>query len=220
MNRYTILGAALCFIVCSGCQTRPGLKATSPESVPAGAEPLGVEPVAAEAHADPLEAEFRAGRALLKSGNHMAAIKHFAYLRDHATSTEYRDRAVIGLSMALQDSGNTGAALGVLEPLPDTAVTRTEAMMCILAGELYLHRQNFELARIWLGRGLEAEPDSQKSYRATAFFNLGKALLGEDNLEDAYLAFEGAQEIFSFNGDEMNANQCMIILDDIDRALQ
>ncbi|MEM7010594.1 MAG: hypothetical protein AAF585_03830, partial [Verrucomicrobiota bacterium] len=99
-NANTILGTALCLILFSSCETSLGPVAKLPEGAAAGSEPV--------AEVSPREAEFRRGKALLNAGDHVGAMKQFAYLRDHAGSAEERDRAVIGLSMALQDSGKTG----------------------------------------------------------------------------------------------------------------
>ncbi len=216
---YSIIAAALCLILGNSCQSKPDAKAKAPQSAPMG---TAAESVTATEHfvaGDSTEALFRVGRAQLENGNHTAAIKQFAYLRDNAQTSEDRDRAVIALSMALQDSGNRGAALGVLEPLPNLPRTGLEARKCILAGEIHLHQQNTALARTWLTRGLEVEPTSRKPYRASALFNLGKALLAENNLEDALTAFHEAREIFLLNGDEPSAKQCDTIAEDINRAL-
>ena len=191
-----------------GCRALPDAAAVPPGGRGAGAR------------GDEIEAGFRNGKALLESGDHTAAIKQFAYLRDHARNPDERDRAVVALSMALQDSGNRGAALGVLEPLPEYPRTGLEAMKCVLAGELHLHQQNFGRARVWLSRGLEVEANSRKPYRAAALFNLGKALVAENQLEDALVAFGEARDAFSANGDETKAEQCKLILADIRRALQ
>ncbi len=212
MNSFPLIGAALCLIFSSGCKTTPTPVAISPQSSATVGTGAAVD--------TSMTAEFQRGKAFLESGNHMAAIKQFAYLRDHAGTSDERDRAVIGLSMALQDSGKSGAALGTLEPLPELPTTGLEAMKCILAGELYLHQQNFELAQIWLLRGLEVEPESRKRLRASALFNLGKAFLADDNLDEAQTAFENAQEVFRINGDEVNAGECQVIISDIRRALQ
>lgn len=206
MKAHSIFGVALGLLLLTSCQTPPG---------------RGVEtPPAVAASGSSLEAQFDAGKKLLEGGNHMEAIKVFAYLRDHAGSVADRDRAVIGLSMALQRSGNTGAALGVLEPLPEKPASGIDAMKCVRAGELYLQQQNFERARIWMARGLDFESEGQQPYRAAALFNLGKALLAEENLEDALTVFKLAQGEFDSKGDDINAEQCQIILADIDRALQ
>jgi len=229
------LALCLCAVLSPGCQTRNATVA-----VPVAADPpaSAAEPIigpcdplpATEAEASPplivtppdvaFDNGFRRGRALLGNGQHLAAIKQFAYLRDHATSSKSRDRAAIGLSMALHDSGNSSAALGVLEPLPDAPQTELEAKKCLFAGELYLHQKSPRLARNYLIRGLEFESSNQKSYRAAALFNLGKAMLAEDDLADARIAFAQAQDIFDHNGDEKNTRQCKAITADIDRVLQ
>ncbi len=203
MNGYLFLGLALCLIAGSGCRTLPGSGTT-----------LGVA-----ADGGSLDREFETGKALLESGYNTEAIKHFAAIRDRAGHQEERDRAVIGLAMALQDSGNSGAALGALEPLPVLPKTELEARKCVLAGELHLHQKNYEPARTWLARGLEVEPESQAFYRAPALFNLGKAMLALDDLEGAREAFEMAAVVFSSNEDETNAQQCRDIAGDIDRSL-
>lgn len=218
MKAYPIPIAALCLCLASGCETRP-----HPVPPTAGAptgRPDSRPPTGAHSESPSPDAQFQIGRALLENGDHHGAIKQFAYLRDHADTPEARDRAIIALSMALQDSGNRGAALGVLEPLPLAPKNGLDARKCVLAGELYLHQQHYPLARVWLSRGLEVEPTSEKSYRASALFNLGKTLLAEDNLEDARIAFHQAQEIFLFNGDQANAQQCEVVAADISRALQ
>jgi len=219
----------LCLTVLGSCRTTPNpVTAGSVQNQPPIAGPLNPLP---SDHAEPnppispavtnatADAGFRRGRALLETGNYLGAVKQFAYLRDHAATSTERDRAIIGLSMAMQESGNNGAALGALEPLPLEPKTGLEAMKCVLAGEIHLHQKNFGHARIWLIRGLEVEAESKKTYRATALFNLGKALLAEDSLDDAYIAFEAAQGVFTFNGDEANAKQCKTIVADIRQAL-
>ncbi|MCB1076653.1 MAG: tetratricopeptide repeat protein [Verrucomicrobiae bacterium] len=213
--------ATLSLALVVGCQTRP---VAAPGPIPPKGTPIGREqprpPQPTIGGSGSIEDQFRIGRALLENGNHTGAIKQFAYLRDHAATPEDRDRAVIALAMALQDSGNRGAALGTLEPLPLAPVTGLDARKCVLAGEIYLHQQKFDLARTWLSRGLETEPDSRSPYRATALFNLGKALLAEENLQDARVAFFEAQELFLLNRDEANARQCELVATDIRRALQ
>ncbi len=210
MNRHLIFGLFLCLGPPSGCRTTPD-PAAAPAPAPAAYAPVG---------GDGLEAQFRMGKALLETGNYTGAIRCFAYLRDHAGTNGERDRAVIGLSMALQDSGKNAAALGVLEPLPELPQTALEARKCVLAGELYLHQQNYELAWMWLVRGIEVESNSKQPYRAVALFNLGKALLAEEDLLDAHIAFQSAREIFTFNGDEESSQQCATIVASIDQTLQ
>jgi tetratricopeptide (TPR) repeat protein len=207
MKAFSIPGLTLLFLlVSSGCQTAPRGTLTKPPPGPT-------------ATSEPLPNDLRTAKALLAAGNTTAAIAQFAYLRDHASSVEERDRAVIGLSMALQDAGNTGAALGVLQPLPDLPKTGLEAMKCVLAGELYLHQRKYQLAYTWLARGLDVEPEGQRPYRASALFNFGKTLLAQDNLEDALIAFEMAQDAFTSNGDVANAEQCQTIVADIRTSL-
>lgn len=225
MTKYlSILAAALSLTLGCSCQTKPGSVAGAPKIAASGNGQIIAQSDRSSASAptssESREAQFRMARALLENGNHTGAIKHFAFLRDHAESADERDRAIIGLSMALQDSGNRGAALGALEPLPEIPRTGLEARKCVLAGEIHLHQKNASLARTWLSRGLEFEPTSEKRYRASGFFNLGKALLAEDNLNDARMAFHEAQEIFLLNGDEANAKQCDLIAADISRGLQ
>ncbi len=204
MNRYFHLGLALCLIAGGGCRTLPG----------SGGTPVGVA-----ADGGSLDREFETGKALLESGYNMEAIKHFAAIRDRAGYQEERDQAVIGLAMALQDSGNTAAALGALEPLPVLPKTQLEARKRVLAGELHLHNKNYEPARDWLARGLEVEPKSQAFYRAPALFNLGKSMLALDELEGAREAFSMAAGVFGANEDEENAQQCRDIVGDIEKSL-
>ncbi len=198
------LALALCLIAGSGCRTLPG----------SGGATRGVA-----ADGGSLDRDFETGKALLESGYNVEAIKHFAAIRDRAGYQEERDRAVIGLAMALQDSGNNGAALGALEPLPVLPKTELEARKCVLAGEIHLHQKNYEPAQVWLARGLEVEPKSQAFYRAPALFNLGKAMLALDDLEGAREAFGMAAGVFGANDDDENARQCRDIVTDIDNAL-
>jgi len=202
---HATMGLLLCLLTGSGCRTTTE-SATEPAP-------------AASVESGNVEAQLERGKNLLATGYHIEAMKQFAYLRDHAGSTEDRDRASVGLSMALNDSGNSGAALGALEPLPVLPTTAIEARKCILAGEIYLQQQKFEQAGLWLARGLAVEEEGQESYRATGFFNVGKAFLGLDELERARTAFAMAKEIFLANGDQDSAGECDLIIADIDHSL-
>ena len=204
-SAWAAAGFLLALLAASGCRT-------TPESAAAPATSASVD-------SGDLEAQFERGKDLLATGYNMEAVKQFAYLRDHAPSPEDRDRAAVGLSMALSDSGNTGAALGALQPLPVLPRPGVEARKCVLAGELYLQQKNFEQARLWLARGLEVEADSHRPYRAAGFFNLGKTLLGLDELTEASAAFAAAQESFLANGDHDSAGECERIIADIERSL-
>lgn len=211
MSEYSIAGIAASLILVVGCKT------TDPIDLD---EPVKAPPSTIVASADSREAQFQLGRVLLENGKQLEAMRHFAYLRDHARSADERNRAVIGLAMALQDSGNNAAALGALEPLPELPQTELEAMKCFVAGELFLLQGNARLSRVWLTRGLSVSSGSQAPHRAVALFNLGKALLAEEHLLDAQIAFEESKAIYAFNGDERNVEQCREIVDHIRRVQQ
>ena len=164
------------------------------------------------------EERLQHARILLDTGQHRAALRAFADVRDRCDDPALRQRAMLGVSAALRASNDTPAAIGALMPLPLAAATETDARHYAMAGELYLRQKAYETAATYLETAL-AYKTSDGKWRATALFNLGKCALALGVPQKARDLFTEAQPVFETAGDTASARRCASILADLNTVL-
>lgn len=158
-------------------------------------------------------------RAVHASGNHMEAVKLFAYLRDNAMDERLRERALLGMSASLVGTGDTNAALGALQPLPAVPSSRFDAMRYVLSGEILMRKNSTDVAQSHLELGLSFE-NAKEAYRAVGSFNLGKCYLASEQPGLARERFDEARRIFIAQGNPSQAGVCARLIQDIDWMLE